>query len=358
MLDGDFARAWAISDEVLRRRRRHSCAALPHHLRWVWDGTPLAGRRVLVRCYHGLGDTIQFIRFVPRLAGLAHSVAVEAQPCLLPLLSGLPGIASLHALDAPPSGFDVAIESMELPHALRLSLADLPGPVPYLATSAEALPPAVLPGRRANRLRVGVVWAAGDWRRERSLPPHLLSPLAELPIDLVALQMGPARRDPAAAGLARRFAASLPQQAAIAETAALLRELDLVVTVDTMIAHLAGALGRPVWTLLDTDADWRWMRCRSDSPWYPTMRLIRQSRPGDWAPVVAAVAAALRSALCSVSEQQVRRFVEAETVSAAELVNGDTQDGSDAQDGQSPDHHRSRSNPEMGRSPGRQTGRG
>jgi hypothetical protein len=176
MLGGEFERAWAISDRVLRRRRGQCCAGLPYHLQWVWDGRPLAGCDVLVRCYQGLGDTLQFSRLVPRLARLARRVTVEAQPQLLPLLRGLGGVSALCPLGGGLPPFEVAIEAMELPHALRLRLCDLPGPVPYLSPPPKpSANPCGWPAR-PERLRVGIVWAAGDWRRERSLPPELLVP--------------------------------------------------------------------------------------------------------------------------------------------------------------------------------------
>ncbi len=311
MLDGDFDRAWAISDEIMRQRVGHSCAQLPYHLRWVWDGSALRGRNVLVRCYHGLGDTLQFIRFVPRLAAMAGSVAVEAQPELLPLLSSADGISALYPLGAASPSFDVAIESMELPHALRISLDQLPGPIPYLRVPSAPMGSSLLRQSVPRRLRIGVVWAAGNWRRERSLPPALLLPLTRLPLDLVCLQLGPARHDPSAATLLRIFASVVSENPTIVETAALLCDLDLIVTVDTMVAHLAGALGRPVWILLDAEADWRWMRNRDDSPWYPTMRLFRQIRPGRWESVVDQLMAALiERALQADAERDQYRLVE------------------------------------------------
>ena len=310
MLDGAFEEAWAVSDAVIRQRRGRSCTDLPCHLRWVWDGAPFAGRDVLVRCYHGLGDTLQFIRFVPRLSTIARRVIVEAQMELFPLLRSISGISALHPLGTALPCWDVAIESMELPHALRLRLDDLPGPVPYLSAPGRPRSGAAhgLPGPTgAPRLRVGIVWAAGDWRRERSLPPTLLFPLAQLPLDLVCLQLGAARRDPDAVCLLRACAMALAETAAIAETAALICRLDLIVTVDTMVAHLAGALGRPVWMLLDADADWRWMRRRSDSPWYPTMRVLRQSQPGVWEPVVEQLLAELARVVRQPGGERERR---------------------------------------------------
>lgn len=294
MLAGDFERAWRVSDAVLRRRSGPPPRHLPHHLRWVWNGDPLAGQRLLVRCYHGLGDTLQFIRLVPRLAGIARSVAVEAPPALLALLQDMPGIDTLLPLDAAPPDFDVEAELMELPHALRLTEASLPREVPYLRVpAAHRVAASELMAREARRLKVGVVWAAGAWRPERSVPLDLLVPLDALPrLALVCLQQGPARQA-IDAGQGPRFAAAAAATSDILDTAALMMELDLIVTVDTMVAHLAGALGRPVWVMLPFAADWRWQIDRDDSPWYPTMRLFRQKMPGAWEPVVRAVAAQL-----------------------------------------------------------------
>jgi hypothetical protein len=341
MLDGAFARAWEISDTVLGARKGKSCADLPRHFSWIWDGTPLAGRDVLVRCWHGLGDTLQFIRFVPRVAAVARSVIVEAQEPLLPLLRSVSDAVSFHPLDAAPTRCGVAIESMELPHALRLTLDDLPGPVPYLAPPA-AVEVRTRPFRTGSgRPRVGLVWAAGDWRRERSVPPELLLPLTRLPVDLVGLQLGPVRHDAAARILARSFAAALPEDAGITETAALICDLDLVVSVDTMAAHLAGALGRPICMLLDADADWRWMRRRSDSPWYPTMRLFRQTQPGVWQPVVEQLTAALTRVLARAARPDARNATpHGPVVEAVTVFNNGGGDGH-AQDGRGPSHDRS-----------------
>lgn len=297
MLDGAYDCAWAVSDRIMREREGRSCADLPYHQRWVWNGASLAGRTVLVRCYHGLGDTLQFIRFVPRVAAVARAVIIEGQAALLPLLRSVAGAAALFPLDDALPPWEVAIESMELPHALRITLTDLPGPIPYLAPPPRTSTARLRRSRSAsNRMRVGIVWAAGDWRRERSIPPELLLRVTRLPLDFVRLQLGPALRDPAARGLMSAFVAGISDDATAVETAALICELDLVVTVDTMVAHLAGALGRPVWTLLDADADWRWMRRRSDSPWYPTMRLFRQAAPHSWESVIDQLAVALTAA--------------------------------------------------------------
>jgi hypothetical protein len=284
MRRGAFEEAWTISNAVLRARVGVPCWHWPRHQQYLWDGTPLADKRVLVRCYHGLGDTIQFIRYAPLIKDVAREVIVWAQPALLPLLRTMRGIDRLLPLHdgAPDVEYDVDVESMELPHIFRTTLATIPAEIPYLHIAPAALP-------RQERVAVGLVWAAGDWEHERrSMPWPLLAPLAALPgVALYILQRGPALEH------YQRGVGILSGSDDVVETARLMRALDLVISVDTMSAHLAGALGVPVWTLLDAVADWRWMDEQEDSPWYPTMRLFRQACPGVWEPVVARVMAEL-----------------------------------------------------------------
>jgi hypothetical protein len=284
MRRGEFEAAWAISDAVLRRRAGVPCWHLPRHLQYVWDGTPLAGQRVLVRCYHGLGDTIQFIRYMPRLKALAAAVYVWAQPALLPLLHTMQGSGQVLALHdgTPDVAYDVDVEVMELPHVFRTTLATIPAEIPYLHVEPAPL-------LRQGQLAVGLAWRAGEWDARRSIPFVLLKPLWDVPgIKWYILQRGP--------GLTEWCAGFgiLPGASNLCEEAHFIRALDLVISVDTMPAHLAGALGVPVWTLLPVQADWRWMEDRDDSPWYPTMRLFRQGQDGAWEPVITHVAAALK----------------------------------------------------------------
>ena len=282
---GGWAAAWRASDAILRAHAGVPCWHRPRHEQWVWDGTPLRGKRVLVRCYHGLGDTIQFIRYLPLVKQIAAETIVWAQPALIPLLRTADGIDRLEPLHdgAFEGDHDVDVEVMELAHVFRSTVGDLPNTVPYL--HAEPAPIA-----RDDRLAVGLVWRAGDWDERRSIPFHLLAPLADIAgVDIHVLQRGPAL-DECPEGFGARSGADDVLQAA-----RVMRALDLVVTVDSMPAHLAGALGVPVWTLLIDDADWRWMDGREDSPWYPTMRLFRQPAPGDWAAVIRRVADELRA---------------------------------------------------------------
>lgn len=286
---GDFAAAWRISDAHLQARLAQGAPTFsePRHLQTIWTGEPLTGKRVLVRCYHGLGDTVQFIRFAAPLRRIADEVIVWAQPKLLSLVATAAGVDRVLPLHdgVPKISRDVDIEIMELPHALRLDTRTIPRDTPYLFPR--------IPRRRLQtsmrELAVGVVWQAGDMYPARSLAASLLSPLANVSgIRLFSLQ----------AGTAAAAAQEIPAEDLAADTIekliAALRGLDLVVSVDTFVAHLAGALAVPVWLLLHADCDWRWPAAGADCIWYPTMRLFRQSRPGDWESVIAEVARALR----------------------------------------------------------------
>ena len=285
MRRGEWDAAWRISDAELRRRdasARNSNGSRPRHQQLIWDGRPLSGRRVLVCCYHGLGDTVQFIRFLPMLRQIAVSTIVWAQPRLLPLLQRARGIDVLLPLQdaAPDVDHDVEIEIMELPYALRLTLDTLPRQVPYFDVGAAR--------RRAHALpAVGIVWQSGDWDPRRSIPVSLIAELLQLRgIDWRIFQ-----HDPTPAGLPA--ARGIPESGNILDEAVAMRALDLLISPDTLSAHLGGALAVPTWTLLPAEADWRWMQNRQDTPWYPTMRLFRQREPGDWPELIERVAAEL-----------------------------------------------------------------
>jgi hypothetical protein len=283
---GEFAAAWQISDAVLRERTGHACWHLPRHEQYIWDGRPLDGARVLVRCYHGLGDTIQFARYAPLIKELATSVTFWAQPAVIPLLRTVPGIDQLLPLhDGSPEGeYDVEVEIMELPHVFRSTLETLPAAVPYIDVPPidlnSVLPPA--------STRVGLFWRTGDWDDRRTIPPSLASIVAAVP----GVQVCMVQRDHAAAGRPDGIL-EIPLADDLWSTAGIMRGLDLVISADSMPAHLAGALGVPAWVLLHSECDWRWMEGRDDSPWYPTLRLFRQRRAGEWVDVVTRAAAEL-----------------------------------------------------------------
>jgi hypothetical protein len=279
---GDFARAWQINDSSLRSHlddavSKHSG---PRHLQRIWRGEALHGQRVLVRCYHGLGDTIQFARFLPALRNIARDVTVWCQPGLVGLIdhaSLADRVLPLHD-GAADVTFDVDIEVMELAHALRADAALISSSVPYLSATSVAPRPGV---RQPDVFTVGLVWEAGEWDARRSVPPNLLEALTRLDaVRLVSLQRGPAA---AKAGCIPAQDLSVEDIGGLAATIA---ALDLVLTVDTMVAHLAGALGAPVWTMLHHDCDWRWPASGRDTIWYPSMRLYHQSQPADWSSVI------------------------------------------------------------------------
>jgi hypothetical protein len=210
------------------------------------------------------------------LREIAAQVNVSAPDRLLPLLRQGAGIEDLTPLDHEPDRltYDGDVELMELPHVFRTTLETIPANVPYLQVEPAAL-------SRETRLAVGLVWQAGNWDDRRSIPFPALRPLLRLR-DITFHVM---QREPVQAGWTGEGALSGGVE--ILEDAKLLRALDLLITVDTMPAHLAGALGVPVWTLLCAEADWRWLEKREDSPWYPTMRLFRQKTAGDWDGVIA-----------------------------------------------------------------------
>ena len=270
MRRGDFAAAWNISDASLRTRSDQT--RLERSQQSVWNGSSLSGKRVLVRCYHGLGDTIHFIRYAALLKEIAAEVIVWTQPTLIPLLRGVRGIDRLLPLHdgSPDVEYDVDVELSELPHVFRTTLASIPSSVPYIAVE-----PAVLPND--GRLRVGLIWQSGDWDDRRSIPFSEIKRLGSVPgVDWYVLQ-----RDAMRAGWDGELGVIAGGDNPL-DDARVMSALDLVITVDTMTAHLAGALGRPTWTLLHADPDWRWMLNRDDTPWYPIMRLFRQPHPTRW----------------------------------------------------------------------------
>jgi hypothetical protein len=293
MRRGDFEAAWRATDRIeLRRRTLQQLPGFQHRPEYLrWDGTPLAGRTVLVRCEHGLGDTLQFMRFVPHLQ--ARQVHFLVQPHLVKLLRDAPGLGAVrnYWTDEPPPAHDVDIEVMELAYALRTTVSSLPPPYAHLHGQVPRSP--AFDADDDGRLRVALLWAASDWDGTRSVPLPALAPLFALEeVRFFSLQQGEPANDPLLHRLdIERLS---PHTCAIEDAAAAMRQMDLVISIDGMPAHLAATLGRPTWILLKHEADWRWMSGRDDSPWYPTVRLFRQPRAGDWSGVAQMVAAQLR----------------------------------------------------------------
>ncbi len=303
LLAGNFAEGW----ENYEWRKRHDRFArdfftLPGR---EWQGETLEGHTLLVHAEQGLGDTLQFVRYVPLLAARGARVVLACAAPLIPLLAGMPGLAAIAARDAPLPHYDLWVDQMSLPRLFGTRPETIPAPHGYLmADPARVAAWRAESGQPPGQPRIGIVWSGNPAHhndRRRSLPTAALAPLLAQPCAWISLQKGPR-----AAEIAPRhgIADLSPRLHDFAETAALIATLDLVIAVDTSVAHLAGALGRPVWVMLPHAPDWRWMTGRDDSPWYATMRLFRQDRPGDWAGVLARVAGALADqigARCSTS---------------------------------------------------------
>ncbi|MGE0255089.1 MAG: tetratricopeptide repeat protein [Alphaproteobacteria bacterium] len=287
---GDFARGLDLLE--WRQRVPGYAATAARYAGPQWRGGPLAGRTLLVHAEQGLGDTIQFCRYLPLLAPLDGRLVVEAPAPLLRLLASLGGGLDLRPAEGPRTEADLFCPLMSLPLVFGTCLDSIPGAAPYLAAD-----PAAMSRFRARR-DGGGLWAAlvpagnaghSDDRR-RSASPEVLAPLLAVPgVRWVNIVPGTAAPE----GVADWSDAI----GDFADTAAAMAALDLVVSVDTAAAHLAGALARPLWLLLPHAAEWRWLRERLDSPWYPTARLFRQARPGDWAGVARAAAAELAAAV-------------------------------------------------------------
>jgi hypothetical protein len=284
MLSGRFERAWMESEAIGRRG-----APDPHRF---WDGQPFTGKRVMLRCLHGLGDAIQFVRYTRLLRRETRSLTVQTHPQLVSLFHGLDSVDHVITWEQAEPHWDQQIELMELPRAFGATLCSVPADVPYLRVdsgrlerSREALGHTAFP-------KIGVLWESSNWDPARCVPLSEFGALFQLPgFSFYGLQQGPLPVQ-----LQNVVHDTFDHSGDVVDTAANICNLDLVITVDTMVAHLAGALGAPVWTLLPFRADWRWMLDRPDSPWYPTMRLFRQPSSGDWGSVIKMVARALERA--------------------------------------------------------------
>lgn len=288
MLRGDFECAWRESDTLIELS-----APDPHRL---WDQQSFFNRRVVLRCLHGFGDAVQMMRYVPMLRAQARFLAVEAPVALLPLLRTLDSIDVLDSweLETPERyQWDQQIEVMELPRAFRTTVATIPPVLPqwphHFGSTREQ-------DARTYPLRVGLAWEAAAWNPARSTPVACLVPLLRAFPACEFHGLLPGSRNQALAevtsGLANFVDASALTRTPY-ELARFIAGLDLVISVDTFAVHLAGALNKPVWLLLRREADWRWMLGRSDSPWYPSMKIFRQTTEGDWTQIISEVAAHL-----------------------------------------------------------------
>lgn len=296
LLAGNFSEGWE-EYEWRKRHDRFACDLLS--LPGVeWQGEDIAGQRLLVQAEQGLGDTIQFARYLPLLVERGADVTIACPRPLMALLRQMP----VRLVEKGPvlPDYDVWVDQMSLPRLFGTEVATIPSPDAYLRAEPDRVSRwrAVLP----QGARIGVVWAGNPLHsndRRRSMPIAALAPLvAEFGAALVSLQVGPG-----SAAITERFGLRdyAPLLTDFAETAAAIACLDHVVAVDTSTAHLAAAMGQQVSILLPFAPDWRWMIGRADSPWYRSVRLYRQPIPGDWDAVVAAVLPALRQGVAAAA---------------------------------------------------------
>lgn len=288
LLYGLMPQGWADYERRLDVPGRILPQGYPRPESPAWTGGSFLGKTLLVHWEQGFGDTLMLLRFLPWVKARGGRVLLRVQRALLEVAATCAGVDEVHPADGPLPPHDLHVFLMSLPHVFGTEEATLPAEVPYLRVpgqvrNAEALAAQLLAA--GDRLRIGLVWGGNPARvrdAERSFPAALLQPLAALPdVAWYGLQVG--RTDlPDLPGLV----SLAPHLETFAETAFALQSLDLLITVDTSVAHLAGALGLPVFLLLSYLPDWRWLLHRDDSPWYPTMRLYRQPAWGDWASVV------------------------------------------------------------------------
>jgi tetratricopeptide (TPR) repeat protein len=289
LLRGDFERGLP---EYEWRWRVKRMARLPQFPQPQWDGQALNGKSILIHVEQGYGDAIQFARYVPLVTARGGKVILQCPPELKRLFSSIPNI-ELFPSGPPPQQFDFHCPLVSLMLAFKTDLNSIPANVPYLRAD-----PALAESWRsrlqvsAGRKKIGLAWAGAPTHinnLNRSISLKNFAPLAVIKdADFYSLQKGQAASQAGAGEI--RLIDHTSDLIDFADTAALIENLDLVISVDTSVAHLAGALGKPVWVLIPSNPDWRWMLNRSDSPWYPTMRLYRQEHRGDWSAAISGLA--------------------------------------------------------------------
>jgi tetratricopeptide (TPR) repeat protein len=295
LLMGDFAGGWTdyesrwdLPDKAPRPFQKPR-----------WEGSPLDGKTILVHAEQGLGDTIQFIRYLRFVKARGGTILLGCPPGLEGLLADVPEIDRLVTAGTPIPPYDVQVPLLSLPGIFGTTLATIPAEVPYLRANSEQVECWRKEIEHLDGFKVGIAWQGNPKNqalRHRSAPLAAFEALARVDgVQLVSMQVGSGMEQVGTApftitDLGRRF-----DPGSLMDLAAVLTQLDLTVTIDTAVAHLAGALGVEVWTLLHFSPDWRWLLERADSPWYPTMRLFRQSRLGDWGETFERVALRLKA---------------------------------------------------------------
>jgi tetratricopeptide (TPR) repeat protein len=292
---GQFENGWK-EYEWRKKLKDHPTRPVPFE-QAPWDGKHLGGRRILLECEQGFGDIIQFSRYASLVADRGAEVILGCPESLRPVMQTLRGVSEVVTGRHNLPQFDTYASLLSLPLIFGTVLENIPRDIPYLrAPSRDGSSPRWV--NQSPGLKVGLVWSGNQANRAgryRSMRLDFFGPLLHLPgICWHSLQVGGGADELAMPAFAGRIADLGRRFASFGDTTQAIAELDLVIAVDTSVAHLAGALGKPVWTLLPFDADWRWMTGRQDSPWYPTMTLFRQPKPGDWTEVIRQIEVAVR----------------------------------------------------------------
>jgi Flp pilus assembly protein TadD len=286
LLEGDYDRGWREFE--WRWRKKGFTSWQRQFDRPLWDGSPLSGRTILLHAEQGFGDALQFARYLPLVAARGGEVIVECHRELVSLFARIEGVRVALPFGSVLPPFEVHAPFMSLPRLFGTSLDTIPGRVPYLAAEPERAE--IWRQRLAQHqgLKVGVVWAGNATQkndRERSLPFAALDPLWSVPVHFFSLQIGEANRAFGQSAASNRHDLTRHIKD-FDDTAAFIAGLDLVVCVCTSVAHLAAGMGKPVFLMVAQAADWRWLKERADSPWYPSLQIFRQKRRGDWLGVV------------------------------------------------------------------------
>ncbi len=291
LLTGAFEEGWR--EYQWRHKVENGPPAVTHHQKPKWDGSDFSGKTLYIYPEQGFGDVIQFSRYIPLVANRGGHIIYRVAPVLAELVGTLDSVGAINLESEPePKNFDIHVSLMDLPQVMRTTIENIPGNCPYFHVDKNRIK---IWGRRLGvkkSFRVGLIWA-GQPNHEndhnRSIDPGIFAPLCKIDeVSLFSLQMG--HPDQASEVFGKDVTDLTSQINSFSDTAAAMKNLDLVLSVDTSAAHLAGAIGCKVWTLLPFMPDWRWLLNRTDSPWYPQMTLYRQPEIGDWSSVIGQVA--------------------------------------------------------------------
>jgi len=310
---GEFGQGW--QEFEWRWKKRGFTSKLQSFQQPLWDGSPLADRTILIHAEQGFGDTFQFARYLPLLAGQGATVIVECPASQKTVLAAVPGVSSCVATGESLPDFDVHLPIMSLPRIFQTSLDTIPLDFPYILPSLETLSSWVEKFTCNDRLRVGLVWA-GRKKPDpnRTCPLENLVPLTEIPgVIFYSLQLENEMSGSVESGKSLGLVDYTAEIRDFSDTAALIANLDLVIAIDTGVAHLSGAFGKETWVLLPFVADWRWMLDRDDSPWYPCMQLFRQTRAGVWQGVIGSLKEALAARIKKFYDERDSRTSALET---------------------------------------------